>query len=444
MAVERNASAAAAAEAEQIARLAEACRKGSSDEEDEAEACQTCHGTGKVKGRIYGLKDCPDCTGGGGQPVGKKDAPPPANGKKADEEKGAFQDCEGDCPGDEGQDAQPGANDECLKLPVAEPTELEIETKPKEDPPGLVLAKKGWDADLEALRALIFDTAIADSDKIDKIHDSINQRIEDIRGLDEDRVVSKRRLEDAGKERDRCRQERERTVTNKTKLEGDCRELQQQKSSISKENKRIAEEEQSRHSELKEKFEQAIKDVQEKMDAELEVRQHFLKENEELRGKLQKFTETYEAQEEQLAAQRETRGREMETAQQRLLEHETMCKESKVKSASLEKENLTLRKSEAVLRAELQTILGKFDEFHEAITGSNTRHGDCKTEIDTLQTQLQEFEKENTDLRANTLVNQLTKEQEVAQKQRDALEKLCDNLQRERQELHETLRKLKG
>merc|ERR1712113_564486 len=130
----------------------------------------------------------------------------------------------------------------------------------------------------------------------------------------------------------------------RTKLEASCRELQQQKVSIAKENQRIAEEEQGRHTELKEKFQQAIKDVQEKMDAELEIRQHFLRENEELRGKLLKFTETYEAQEQQLAEQRESRQQEMEVAQQRLREHETACSESKIKTATLEKQNESLRK----------------------------------------------------------------------------------------------------
>merc|ERR1711920_888972 len=112
----------------------------------------------------------------------------------------------------------------------------------------------------------------------------------------------------------------------------------------------MGEEEESRHTELKEKFQQAITDVQEKMDAELEIRQHFLRENEDLRGKLLTFTETYEAQEKQLAEQRESRGREMEVAQHRLKEHESMCAESKVKSAALEKQNEVLRKSQAVLR----------------------------------------------------------------------------------------------
>merc|ERR1711920_918570 len=168
-----------------------------------------------------------------------------------------------------------------------------------------------------------------------------------------------------------------------------------------------------------------------KMDAELEIRQHFLRENEELRGKLLKFTETYEAQERQLAEQRDERESEMEVAQQRLKEHESMCVESKIKTAALEKQNEALRKSQTVLRDELQSILGKFDEFHEAVTGSNTRHGECKVEIDALQARLQDLEKENTDLKNSAELNQLTQEQAVAQKQRDALEKLCDNLEKE-------------
>merc|ERR1711953_1631765 len=129
----------------------------------------------------------------------------------------------------------------------------------------------------------------------------------------------------------------------------------------------------------------------------------------------------------------------MEVAQERLKEHESMCSESKVKAASLEKQNEVLRKSQAILRTELQSILGKFDEFHEAVTGSNQRHGECKVEIDNLQTRLQELEKENADLKNSSQVSAATEEQKVAQKQRDALEKLCDNLAKENRKLQEQL-----
>lgn len=322
--------------------------------------------------------------------------------------------------------------------------EREVEAKPPDPtlaPPAPV--RPDWGTDMENMRVLVKDPTKSDEDKIRLLHDALLQRIEDTKGLEEHEATTLRRLAEASEERDRCRAETQRALAAKAKLECSCRELQQQKSSIAKENRRIAEEEQSRHTELRAKFEQTIKDVQEKMDAELEVRQHFMKENEELRGKLLKFTETYEAQEQQLSEQCDSREREMEVAQKRLDEHKTMCADSKIKTASLEKHNETLRKSQTVLRAELQTILGKFDEFHEAVTGSNQRHGECKVEIDTSQTRLQDLEKENADLKNSQQVKDTTEEQKVAQKQRDALERLCGNLTKDIKKHQEQLNSLR-
>mmetsp|Transcript_103144 Transcript_103144/g.204893 ORF Transcript_103144/g.204893 Transcript_103144/m.204893 type:complete len:391 (+) Transcript_103144:79-1251(+) len=315
-----------------------------------------------------------------------------------------------------------------------------------QDDPALALpvpSRPDWEAEMKVLNQTIEDPSVSDEDTVRILHDALVQRIEDTRAQDESTTGAIRRLDEAAKERERARAENQRTLAVKAKLESSCRDLQQQKSAIAAENQRIREEEQSRHTELKEKFQQAIKDVQEKMDAELEVRQHFLRENEDLRGKLAKFTETYEAQERQVAEQREAREKEMEVAQQRLKEHETMCGDSKVKTAALTKQNEVLRKSTAVLRDELQTILGKFDGIHEAVTGSNQRHGDCKTEIDTLQARLQDLEKENGELRNNSQLTQLTEEQNRASKQRDALERLCENLQKENRTLREQLEGLR-
>ena len=47
-----------------------------------------------------------------------------------------------------------------------------------------------------------------------------------------------------------------------------------------------------------------------------------MEENDDLRSKLQKFNETYETQEAQLAEQQEAREREMQAATERLKEHE--------------------------------------------------------------------------------------------------------------------------
>eukprot|EP00747_Dinoflagellata_sp_TGD_P164074 gnl/TRDRNA2_/TRDRNA2_183513_c0_seq1.p1 gnl/TRDRNA2_/TRDRNA2_183513_c0~~gnl/TRDRNA2_/TRDRNA2_183513_c0_seq1.p1 ORF type:complete len:455 (-),score=125.04 gnl/TRDRNA2_/TRDRNA2_183513_c0_seq1:124-1377(-) len=338
--------------------------------------------------------------------------------------------------GDSGEEATPSAGSSQGGVIDSLPPPTPLDPMP-------VPARADWDAEMVRLEALPQDKSMPMEEKVNLLSEALQQRVEDTRQLDEHKSLCHLRLTKSTKERDHVRSECARTVATKTKLEGSCRELQQQKSNISAENKRIAEEEQTRHTELKDKFQQAIKDVQEKMDAELEVRQHFLKENEELRGKLQKFTETYEAQEAQLAEQREARGREMEVAQKRLTEHETACSESKIKTAALEKQNEALLKSQQVLRTELQTILSKFDEFHEAVTGSNTRHGECKTEIDTLQKRLQDLETENAELRNNTTLKSTEKEQEVAQKQRDAMERLCDNLAKEKLKLEEKVKALR-
>merc|ERR1712050_764003 len=109
----------------------------------------------------------------------------------------------------------------------------------------------------------------------------------------------------------------------KSKLEDSCRELQQLKTNITVESKKIVEDEQERQGELNNKFQAAMKDVEEKMNAESEVREHFIKENDELRTKLEKFTETYEEQERQLAEQSSVRTKEMEAAKERLKEYAT-------------------------------------------------------------------------------------------------------------------------
>jgi len=329
---------------------------------------------------------------------------------------------------------------------VAEAKNAEKEVEEKSPDPALAPpepSRPDWAEYVKKLSVIAQGSSADDEEKIKQLQEALTQRIEDTKNVEEHKVLALQSLSDAQKEKERCKQDTQRAKLQAERLEASCRELQTQKMTIAKENQSIAEEERGRHSELKAKFEQAIKDVQEKMDAELEVRQHFLKENDDLRGKLLKFTETYEAQEKQLAEQREAREREMEAAQQRLVEHEAAHVESKANANRLIKENESLRKSQAVLRDELQTILAKFDEFHEAVTGSNTRHSECKSEIDDLQTKLQEYEKENIDLKSAKDLTQATEDSKVAEKQRDALEKLCDNLAKENKKLQEQVDSLK-
>merc|ERR1719188_2810181 len=172
--------------------------------------------------------------------------------------------------------------------------------------------------------------------KIEKLQEALADRIEDCRSLDEHRTATDRCLEELAKERDRCKKETQAALATKSKLEDSCRELQQLKTNITVESKKIVEDEQDRQGELNSKFQAAMKDVEEKMNAESEVREHFIKENDELRTKLDKFTETYEEQERQLAEQSAVRTKEMEAAKERLKEYETKSAESATNATALE------------------------------------------------------------------------------------------------------------
>merc|ERR1712060_921174 len=121
-------------------------------------------------------------------------------------------------------------------------------------------------------------------------------------------------------------------------------------------------------------------------------------------------------------------------------EYETKSAESKANAAQLEKKNKALQKTTVALRAELQSILGKFDEFHESVNGSNQRHGDCKEEIDGLSAKLKDLDAENADLKGNKRIDEITKEKEAAQKQSDALDRLCSNLDKEIHAIKERVR----
>merc|ERR1712137_34542 len=306
-----------------------------------------------------------------------------------------------------------------------------------------VPSRPDWNADMGMLRAFVDDPNVSDEEKVRTLHEALVQRIDDEGKADEVKNRLTRRRHDASTERERLRAEVQRALVMKSKLEVSCRDLQQLKTNITRENEQIAEEEQSRHFDMKEKFEEAIKDVQEKMDQDLEVQQHKVKENEDLRSKLTEFTEQYEAQEKQDEEQQLAREHNIQSAEQQIKKHEAARAEAMKNTAYLEKENAAMRKSQPKLRADVKAIVDKFDEFRDSVTGSNERHADCKTEIESLRDELHELERVNSDLKKCPRLTTLQQEQQEAQKQRIALDKLCKDLESQNRKLEAQVKSLR-
>jgi len=374
--------------------------------------------------------------------ISPKSASSTAAATAVDEPSACFEEPSADEFQDALEELAQGSDDHQADVPEEDPVPKLIAKDPTLQKP--VASRVDWEAEMEALRKLMEDAGVSEDEKVRVLHEALTQRVEDLRNLEEHKTATERGLEEIKKEKERCRKEANAAQATKAKLEESCRELQQLKGSIAVESKKIVEDERERQTELNSKFETAMKDVEEKMNAESEVREHFIKENEELRSKLEKFTETYEEQERQLSEQNAVRTKEMEAARDRLKEYETKSADSSVNATNLEKKNKVLQKTTATLRTELQSILGKFDEFHESVNGSNKKHGECKEEIDVLSAKLKDLDADNLALKNNDEVNALTKEKESAQKQCEALEKLITNLQREVDAARERLRKNGG
>merc|ERR1712007_237251 len=147
------------------------------------------------------------------------------------------------------------------------------------------------------------------------------------------------------------------------------------------------------------------------------------------------FTEQYEAQEKQDEEQQLAREHNIEVAEQQIKKREAARAEAKKNTAYLEKQNEAMRKSQPKLRADVKAIVDKFDEFRDSVTGSNERHADCKTEIESLRDELQELERVNSDLKKCPRLATMQQEQQEAQKQRIALDKLCKDLESQNRKL---------
>jgi len=269
------------------------------------------------------------------------------------------------------------------------------------------------------------------------------QRINDCQGVDEHFTLIDHRAQDLSQEQTRCRGEIRKATSAKVKLEEDCRNLQQKKTSIPEETQRLLKEEDGRLRDLEAKMEAAMRDTGKKMDAEKEVQEHFGKENQDLRTKMGRFTETCDAQEKQLAEKCDMRSSEMRTAEDKLTECDTQSVKSKANALVLEKKNKELAKAVPVLRTELQSLLEKFSGSQEEVTACNEQHSECKTALEAVQTQLADLEAENAELRDSRRLAEAAREQQAAQKQCDTLHGLCTNLQKEVDGLRKRLNKPK-
>ncbi|TKY51562.1 Alpha-taxilin protein [Spatholobus suberectus] len=240
--------------------------------------------------------------------------------------------------------------------------------------------------------------------------------------------------------------ERDAALAVRDKLESLCRELQRQNKMLMEECKRVSTEGQNLRLDLSAKFQDAIKDVSNKLEERKDECLSQLKENDMLRNKLKQLAEQYDLSEQQYAQKLKQKSLELQLADLKIKQHEEKLVQEQSQIKIYAEQVSQLLATEKNLRLQLTTDGEKFQQFQEALSKSNEIFETFKQEIEKMAKSTKELKKENQFLKSKseksdvTLIElvdereRLKKQLEKTKNQKEKLESLCRSLQAERKQ----------
>ncbi|KAL8210650.1 hypothetical protein R6Q57_005087 [Mikania cordata] len=255
--------------------------------------------------------------------------------------------------------------------------------------------------------------------------------------------------------------EKDTAISMRDKLESLCRELQRQNKMLMDECKRVSTESQNLRLELSNKFQEAIKDVTDKLEEQRDDSLTQLKENEmqvfhvplstykilfRLRNQLKQKENQMVLIEQQHAHQLKQKTLELQIADLKNQQHEENLVKEQSQLKLYAEQVSQLLATEKNLRLQLTADGEKFQQFQDALVKSNEIFETFKQEIEKMTKSIKELKKENTFLKGKTEKSDMTliqlveerermkKQLEKTKNQKEKLESLCRSLQAERKQ----------
>ncbi|KAF3433909.1 hypothetical protein FNV43_RR25012 [Rhamnella rubrinervis] len=240
--------------------------------------------------------------------------------------------------------------------------------------------------------------------------------------------------------------ERDSAIAVRDKLESLCRELQRQNKMLMEECKRVSTEGQSLRLDLSTKFQDAIKDVSNKLEEQKDECLSQLKENEMLRIKLKQLVDQYALSEQQYAQKLKQKDLELQIADLKIKQHEEKLGQEQSQMKLYAEQVSQLLATEKNLRLQLTADGEKFQQFQDALVKSNEVFETFKQEIEKMAKSIKKLKKENSFLKSKTEKSDITlieladeREKlkqylEKTKNQKEKLESLCRSLQAERKQ----------
>ncbi|MBA0776034.1 hypothetical protein Gotri_011093 [Gossypium trilobum] len=272
--------------------------------------------------------------------------------------------------------------------------------------------------------------------------------------------------------------ERDTAIAVRDKLESLCRELQRQNKMLMDECKRVSTEGQNLRLDLSARFQDAIKDVSNKLEEQKDDCLSQLKENEMLRDKLKELADQYALSEQQYAQKLKQKTLELQLSDLKIKQHEEKLTQEQAQMKVYAEQVSQLLVTEKNLRMQLTADGEKFQQFQyawtlplnalhsssilfiltaenlslrrsnveDALSKSNEVFETFKQEIEKMAKSIKELRKENVFLKSKcdksdfTLIElveereRMKKQLEKTKNQKEKLESLCRSLQAERKQ----------
>ncbi|KQK22181.1 alpha-taxilin isoform X1 [Brachypodium distachyon] len=241
-------------------------------------------------------------------------------------------------------------------------------------------------------------------------------------------------------------EERDAAIAVKEKLESLCREFQRQNKMLKEECQKVSADGCSFRLGLKEKFDNAMKAVGDKLEEQKNSIIAQFEENNMLRGKLKDLSGQYSVIEQKYSHQLNEKTLELELAKLKIQQYQAKAAQEHAQMVLYAEQVSQLGVTEKNLRQQVAADGKKFEQFEDALSQSTEAFEIYKKEMAQMTTMIKEIKKqngalkskcENSDIALVKLIEErelMKKELDKCKNQRDKLESLCRSLQEERKQ----------
>ncbi|KAK4191648.1 alpha-taxilin [Podospora australis] len=250
---------------------------------------------------------------------------------------------------------------------------------------------------------------MSDMQKVEHLTKRCSDFLSEMKRHERESIKNKKRGDQLQKDKDNTRNELNKTISLKEKLEKLCRELQKENNKLKNENKTLSDTQVRSQNNWDERFSGLLRRMDDQQEEKDNPRKHVVEMQMEefFRQRLKSVIEQYELRELHFHAQMRTKELEVQYNLARYEREKKNYEAELARSRQLNAQVQTFSKTEAELRQQLNNYVDKFKQVEDTLNNSNDLFLTFRKEMEDMSKKTKRLERENENLkRKHEHVNQ--------------------------------------